>query len=125
MFAANELNLFGVKTTTLIANSEIYTTMRENATFLLELSSSASTLNAPGSSNTAAGTNPLNIISSSKRSPQQMPVVVEHQHFNMPDLNKPSTSRGDSARNSRIGLRMSGKFGSKYPMKKVFSSYMM
>lgn len=93
--------------------------MRENATFLLELSSSASTLNAPDGSNTVAGTHPLNLISASKRSPQQMPVVVEHQRFNMPDLNKPSTSRGDSARNSRIGLRMCGKFGSKYPMNKI------
>ncbi|XP_054087808.1 E3 ubiquitin-protein ligase highwire isoform X1 [Zeugodacus cucurbitae] len=118
--SANELNLFGVKTTTLIANSEIYTTMRENATFLLELSSSASTLNAPGSNTAVTATNPLNMISSSKRSPQQMPVVVEHQHFNMPDLNKPSTSRGDSARNSRISLRMSGKFGSSTPYRKSF-----
>ncbi|XP_017493583.1 PREDICTED: E3 ubiquitin-protein ligase highwire-like, partial [Rhagoletis zephyria] len=116
---ANEMNLFGVKTTTLIANSEIYTTMRENATFLLELSSSASTLNATGNSG-AAGMNSLNLGASNKRSPQQMPVVVEHQHFNMTDLNKPSTSRGDSARNSRIGLRMSGKFGSSTPYRKSF-----
>ncbi|XP_053950715.1 E3 ubiquitin-protein ligase highwire-like [Anastrepha ludens] len=117
--SGNEMNLFGVKTTTLIANSEIYTTMRENASFLLELSSSASTLNTTGG-NVAAGMNPPNLGTSSKRSPQQMPVVVEHQHFNMPDLNKPSTSRGDSARNSRIGLRMSGKFGSSTPYRKSF-----
>ncbi|XP_067640218.1 E3 ubiquitin-protein ligase highwire isoform X3 [Eurosta solidaginis] len=120
-FSANELNLFGVKTTTLIANSEIYTTMRENATFLLELSSS-STLNATGTNSVTAAScaNPLNMGSSSKRSPQQMPVVIEHQHFNMPDSNKPSTSRGDSARNSRIGMRMSGKFGSSTPYRRSF-----
>lgn len=111
-----EMNLFGVKTTTLIANSEVYTTMRENATFLLELCSSSS---SSSSSSTVLG-------GSQKRSPQQqqqtqqsMPVVVEHQHLGMSDLNlssKPSTSRADSARNSRIG-RLSGKFT---PFRKSF-----
>ncbi|XP_030378381.1 E3 ubiquitin-protein ligase highwire [Scaptodrosophila lebanonensis] len=113
----NELNLFGVKTTTLIANSEVYTTMRENATFLLELCSSVSSLpSAPPAAD-------------SKRSPKQpmpMPVVIEHQHFTVADLNKPSTSRADSTRNSRIGnaLRMSGKFGggvSGTPFRKSFT----
>lgn len=114
------MNLFGVKTTTLIANSEVYTTMRENATFLLELCSSGSTcpnLQTTGNSG------------SQKRSPQQqismaMPVVIEHQHqhqhHGMPDLslsNKPSTSRADSARSSRIGARLSGKFT---PFRKSF-----
>lgn len=84
----NELNLFGVKSTTLIANAEVYTTMRENATFLLELCSSSSSAAASAAAS-GAGSNP-------KRSPQQMsmvamPVVIEHQQ-QQADL-KPSTSR--------------------------------
>ncbi|KMZ09796.1 uncharacterized protein Dsimw501_GD15825 [Drosophila simulans] len=95
----NELNLFGVKSTTLIANAEVYTTMRENATFLLELCSSSSS--ASGAAGSLAATS-----SSSKRSPQQMsvvamPVVIEHQLGNS-DL-KPSTSRC-----SRMALLLSG-----------------
>lgn len=94
------MNMFGVKTSTLIANSEVYTTMKENATFLLELCSSVTPASA---ANNAVAQN-----LSSKRSPQQMPVVMEHSNFNVADFNKPSTSRGD--RNSRVSLRMSGKF---------------
>ncbi|XP_039231733.1 E3 ubiquitin-protein ligase highwire isoform X2 [Drosophila yakuba] len=98
----NELNLFGVKSTTLIANAEVYTTMRENATFLLELCSSSSSA-AGGAGSLAANS------SSSKRSPQQMsvvamPVVIEHQLGNS-DL-KPSTSRC-----SRITRLSGSKFG--------------
>lgn len=66
-------NLFGLKTG-LIMNSEIYTMMKDNALFLLELSS----------------TNSSNISSTQKKSPQQMPVVSETQVI---DLNRPSTSR--------------------------------
>ncbi|XP_037938854.1 E3 ubiquitin-protein ligase highwire [Teleopsis dalmanni] len=113
---ASDINIFGVKSTTLIANSEVYTTMRENATFLLELSSSAASL-----PNSLAASGPNNLLSSSsKRSPQQMPVVIEHQHFNMCDLNKPSTSRGDSARNNRVSLRMGAKFSNSTPFRKSF-----
>ncbi|XP_043660407.1 E3 ubiquitin-protein ligase highwire [Drosophila teissieri] len=98
----NELNLFGVKSTTLIANAEVYTTMRENATFLLELCSSSSSA-AGGAGSLAANS------ASSKRSPQQMsvvamPVVIEHQLGNS-DL-KPSTSRC-----SRIARLSGSKFG--------------
>lgn len=102
----NELNLFGIKSTTLIANSDIYNTMRENATFLLELSSNVSNLPSD-TGNVGGGLGP------SKRSPQQMPVVAEHQHFSMSEMNKPSTSRGDSSqqRHSRVGLRINGKLG--------------
>ncbi|XP_023291814.2 E3 ubiquitin-protein ligase highwire [Lucilia cuprina] len=110
-----ELNLFGIKTTTLIANSEIYTTMRENATFLLELSSNISNL-PTDSGHTAAG----HATSNSKRSPQQMPVVVEHQHFNMSEMNKPSTSRADTQRHSRVGLRITNKFGGNVIYRKSF-----
>lgn len=82
-------NLFGVPCN-MILNSEVYSMMKENSMFLLELSS------------TGSG----GIIS--KRSPQQMPVVTETQlHQIASDLNKPSTSRGDitsSARNSKIML---------------------
>ncbi|XP_068159965.1 LOW QUALITY PROTEIN: E3 ubiquitin-protein ligase highwire [Drosophila tropicalis] len=121
----NEMNLFGVKTTTLIANSEVYTTMRENATFLLELCSSSASMSTT-------------VPALSKRSPQQqqqqqqqqmampMPIVIEHQHLGMGDLSsKPSTSRADSARSSRIGMgvgiasgRLSGKFSA--PFRKSF-----
>lgn len=101
-----ELNLFGIKSTTLIANSEIYTTMRENATFLLELSSNISNL-PTDTGHTVAG----HASTTTKRSPQQMPVVVEHQHFNMSEMNKPSTSRADAQRHSRVGLRITNKFG--------------
>ncbi|XP_055913946.1 E3 ubiquitin-protein ligase highwire isoform X3 [Eupeodes corollae] len=109
-----EMNIFGVKTTTLLANSEIYTTMKENAIFLLELS-----------------TNNTNIppTAASKRSPQQMPVVAEHQLNTLSDLNlKPSTSRGDSTpnfnfnRHSRVGLRITGKiFGQSTPNRKSYT----
>lgn len=97
-----DLNLFGIKATSLIANSEVYTTMRDNAIFLLELSSSTSSL-----------------LTNQKRSPQQMPVVTEDQLNLFTDMNRPSTSRGDSVpnsnRNSRIGLKINGKFnGCKY-----------
>ncbi|XP_011290756.1 E3 ubiquitin-protein ligase highwire [Musca domestica] len=114
----SELNLFGIKTTTLIANSDIYNTMRENATFLLELSSNIT--NLPTDSSNAA-TSGLGI---SKRSPQQMPVVVEHQHFNISEMNKPSTSRGDAAqqqRHSRVGLRITNKFGGNVLLRKSFT----
>lgn len=120
------MNLFGVKTTTLIANAEVYTTMRENATFLLELCSSSSSSSASSSSSGAS------TLPGQKRSPQQMPmpVVIEHHHHQqqqlqqqhvvgMPDLNlssKPSTSRADSARSSRV-CRLSGKFT---PFRKSF-----
>ncbi|EDX16225.1 GD15284 [Drosophila simulans] len=72
-----ELNMFGVKSTTLIANDEVYTTMRENATFMLEVGSSYSS--ASGAAGSLAATS-----SSSKRSPQQksevaMSEVMEHQ----------------------------------------------
>lgn len=84
-------NLFGVPCN-MILNSEVYSMMKENSMFLLELSS------------TGSG----GIISNQKRSPQQMPVVTETQlHQITSDLNKPSTSRGDinsSARNSKIML---------------------
>ncbi|XP_020804911.1 E3 ubiquitin-protein ligase highwire isoform X2 [Drosophila serrata] len=88
----NELNLFGVKSTTLIANAEVYTTMRENATFLLELCSSSSSASAASGAG-IAGNN-----SNSKRSPQQMsmvamPVVIEHQQQQHNSDLKPSTSR--------------------------------
>lgn len=109
--ASAEMNLFGIKTTTLIANSEIYTTMRENATFLLELSSNITSL----PSDTGQIQHSLNLTT--KRSPQQMPVVVEHQHFNMSEMNKPSTSRGETHRHSRQGLRISSRFGGKSPHK--------
>lgn len=117
------MNLFGVKTTTLIANAEVYTTMRENATFLLELCSSSSSSSSSSGGSLAASTLP-----GQKRSPQQMPmpVVIEHHHnqqqqhvVGMPDLNlssKPSTSRADSARSSRV-CRLSGKFT---PFRKSF-----
>lgn len=84
-------NIFGVPCN-MILNSEVYSMMKENSMFLLELSS------------TGSG----GIISNQKRSPQQMPVVTETQlHQIASDLNKPSTSRGDinsSARNSKIML---------------------
>lgn len=67
-------NLFGLKTS-LIINSEIYTMMKDNALFLLELSST----------NTGTGIN-----NTQKKSPQQMPVVSETHVI---DLNRPSTSR--------------------------------
>ncbi|XP_070133334.1 E3 ubiquitin-protein ligase highwire [Drosophila bipectinata] len=92
----NELNLFGVKSTTLIANAEVYTTMRENATFLLELCSSSSSATVTGS---GAGIGPASVTGSgSKRSPQQMsagmPVVIEHHHSQLGNSDlKPSTSR--------------------------------
>lgn len=84
-------NLFGVPCN-MILNSEVYSMMKENSMFLLELSSTGS-----------AG-----MMNNQKRSPQQMPVVTETQlHQIASDLNKPSTSRGDnnsSARNSKIML---------------------
>lgn len=84
-------NLFGVPCN-MILNSEVYSMMKENSMFLLELSS------------TGSG----GIIGNQKRSPQQMPVVTETQlHQIASDLNKPSTSRGDvnsSARNSKVML---------------------
>lgn len=98
--------------------------MRENATFLLELCSSSSSSSASSSSSL-----PASSALGQKRSPQQqlsmtMPVVIEHHHHQqhvvgMPDLNlssKPSTSRADSARNSRV-CRLSGKFT---PFRKSF-----
>lgn len=103
-----ELNLFGIRTTTLIANSEIYTTMRENATFLLELSSNLTNLPTESQQNVGGAAS-----TTTKRSPQQMPVVVEHQHFNMSEMNKPSTSRADTQRHSRVGLKITNKFGGK------------
>lgn len=121
------MNLFGVKTTTLIANAEVYTTMRENATFLLELCSSSSSSSSSASSS-SGGSLPASSMPGQKRSPQQMPmpVVIEHHHHQqqqhvvgMPDLNlssKPSTSRADSARSSRV-CRLSGKFT---PFRKSF-----
>lgn len=92
--AVNRLeSLFGLKSDCVI-NSEIYTMLKDNSLFLLELSS------------TGTG----GILSNQKRSPyQQMPVVSETQlHQIACDLNKPSTSRGDANgsfvnRNSKIG----------------------
>ncbi|XP_055389767.1 E3 ubiquitin-protein ligase highwire-like [Condylostylus longicornis] len=94
------------------ANSEIYSMMKENAMFLLELSSS-----------TSQNSNPL--VTQQKRSPGQMPVVAEGQINIFADINKPSTSRGGetSHRNSRIGLKMnSNKFNpfSSTPSRKSF-----
>lgn len=60
-------------------NSDIYTTMRENAMFLLELCSSG----------------PAEVMSNQKRSPLTMSVVNEQQHEPQ-DPNKPSTSRIDA-----------------------------
>lgn len=83
-------NLFSLHCN-MILNSEVYSMMKENSLFLLELSSTGS-----------GG------ILNQKRSPQQMPVVTETQlHQIASDLNKPSTSRGDnnsSARNSKVML---------------------
>lgn len=45
-------------------------------------------------------------MSNQKRSPHVMSVVNEHQNQDLPDLNKPSTSRGDSA----IHLNRSSKY---------------
>lgn len=74
-------SLFGIRSN-LIVNSEIYTMMKENSLFLLELSS------------TGSG----GILGQQKRSPQQMPVVSETQlHQIAADLNKPSTSRAESS----------------------------
>lgn len=91
--------LFGLKSDCVI-NSEIYTMLKDNSLFLLELSS------------TGTG----GILTNQKRSPyQQMPVVSETQlHQIASDLNKPSTSRGDvngsyANRNSKIGSRDSFK----------------
>lgn len=85
-------SLFGIKSN-LIVNSEVYTMLKENSLFLLELSS------------TGSG----GILSNQKRSPQQMPVVTETQlHQIASDLNKPSTSRGGE------GNSFLFKNGSKY-----------
>ncbi|KAL9885814.1 MYC binding protein highwire isoform 2-T2 [Glossina fuscipes fuscipes] len=111
--AGNDLNLFGIKTTTLIANSEIYTTMRQNATFLLELSSNVT--NLPTDRTLPLGG------TTTKRSPQQMPVVVEHQHFSIADMNRPSTSRGESVRHNRVGLKINGKSSGNSLFRKSFT----
>lgn len=101
---ANRLEaLFGLKSDCVI-NSEIYTMLKDNSLFLLELSSTGST---------------GGILTNQKRSPyQQMPVVSETQlHQIASDLNKPSTSRGDvngasyGNRNNKIGNRDSFKGG--------------
>lgn len=86
MFQPNQKfeSLFGIQPN-LIVNSEVYTMMKENSLFLLELSS----------------TGPGGILSSQKRSPLQMPVVTETQlHQIASDLNKPSTSRGGVEHNT-------------------------
>lgn len=76
--------------------------MRENAIFLLELSSNIKNINS-GSG-----------LAVNKRSPQQMPVVVEHQPYNKNDFSKPSTSRSDSMRHHNLtGGKNSGKFTGK------------
>lgn len=81
-------NLFGLKTS-FIMNSEIYTMMKENALFLLELSS------------TSSG----NLSSNQKKSPQQMSMVAESQILS--DLNRPGTSQEcNSEYKKRVGMKM-------------------
>ncbi|XP_055684525.1 E3 ubiquitin-protein ligase highwire isoform X1 [Lutzomyia longipalpis] len=96
-------SLFGLKTS-LIVNSDIYTMMKENALFLLELSS-----NGIGS-----------VTADQKRSPQQIPIMTEDQVNQLTsDMHKPSTSRGDAGReslnqkmlNRLSGIRISPKDG--------------
>lgn len=88
-------SLFGLKTS-LIVNSDIYTMMKENALFLLELSS-----NGIGS-----------LTADQKRSPQQIPIMTEDQVNQLTnDMNRPSTSRGDGGRenfNQKMMHRLSG-----------------
>lgn len=95
--------LFGLKSDCVI-NSEIYTMLKDNSLFLLELSS------------TGTG----GILTNQKRSPyQQMPVVSETQlHQIANDLNKPSTSRAGDGNGSSYGNRNS-KIGSRDSFKGV------
>jgi len=77
-------NLINTKAN-LVLNAEIYSMMKENAMFLLELSSTNGNLNG-----------------NQKRSPQQMPIVSETPVRN--DNNRPSTSRDtNTSRNSVVG----------------------
>lgn len=91
-------SLFGIKSN-LIVNSEVYTMMKENSMFLLELSS----------------TGPSSIMGNQKRSPQQMPVLSETQLQQIAsDLNKPGTSRGGLSNDINSATNRNSKIGSTY-----------
>lgn len=95
-------SLFGVQSNQII-NSEVYTMMKDNSMFLLELSASS-----PGhTSLTTAGIH--------KRSSPSMPVVTESQLNQIAaDLQKPCTSRANSDVPNRFN-RGGHPFGSRGP----------
>lgn len=102
------MHLFNDRNTKLIANSEIYTTMRANATFLLELSPHINTV-IPESSTIEGKT----ILSSSngngtRRSPQQMPVVIEYQNLDFYKSNSNQYDYNNHASSSNVG-KLNGK----------------
>lgn len=92
----------------LVANAEIYTTMRANATFLLELSPHINTV-IPDNSSVEGRT----ALSSSngngtRRSPQQMPVVVEYQNFDFYKSNSNQYDYNNHASSSNV-TKLNGK----------------
>lgn len=91
-------------------NSDIYTTMRENAMFLLELCSSG----------------PGDVMNAQKRSPLTMSVVNERHDQETQDPNKPSTSRAEavihSNRSSKY-IQPSGLHGKDIPKSTPYKKY--
>lgn len=106
-------------------NSDLYAMMRENALFLLELSSTNSCkcklklMCDRGRSRPRVNFLDFPIcaamLSNQKRSPFQMPVVNENQ-IAQSDLNRPSTSRNEWLPSNRYSLRSFKSFSRKSEM---------
>lgn len=103
-------------------NSDLYAMMRENALFLLELSSTNSgecdeTLRAPQTDGDMLTSTsiviPAAMLGTQKRSPFQMPVVNENQIIVQSDLNRPSTSRNEWLPSNRFSMRSFKSFSRK------------
>lgn len=95
--------LFGIPSNQII-NSEVYTMMKNNSMFLLELSASS-----PANTSLTSATG-------QKRSSPSMPVVTESQLNQIAsDLQKPCSSRTTSEVNNKSGGKGNFAFGSRGP----------
>lgn len=97
-------------------NSDLYAMMRENALFLLELSSTNSrecVSFEPSVGQILISNFKISaMLSNQKRSPFQMPVVNENQTVQS-DLNRPSTSRNEWLPSNRFSIRSFKSFSRK------------